>query len=120
MEIQDGLSAYLDPLFQGHRGEGVHDGHNVDVVGALAGAGVAVDADPDGAALQHLLPQAVLDHPDERVGRMVHGCHEGATVGAGAALVAEVQVGPASALYLCRQFPVQLVDDHRTFKRVLG
>ncbi len=93
----------MNPLAHGHLSEGIHENPDVDLIRATSAAGLAVNAEPDGAAFQNLLLLSHLDHPDDAVGFNVHVWGSGATRGALETLIAEAQFFSAPFLHFRRK-----------------
>jgi hypothetical protein len=79
----------IDIHFRGHDAvmdcqlaKGIHNGCHIDAVRALAGAGVATHAEPDGLAPERIVPSTHLDQADDLVGQKIHMPGEGAAAGA--------------------------------------
>lgn len=111
VKIEDVGFGHLDSFFKPQLPQGVHDGGQIDLHGTLHRAGLAARADPDGMRLQGLPAQAQLQQPQDGVGRVVHGRHKRAAVGAGAAVQTAVELDPAQFLQLPVETGVWFIED---------
>ena len=74
--------------------QGVHDGRDVDTVGALRGTGMAPHANPDRPAAQSCFALVELDKAQDMVGQQIHVLHERTAGTAGPAVPAKVNCLP--------------------------
>jgi len=85
--------------FNCHLTEGMCNGRDVDTVGALDGACIAANANPDARALQGLFLESQLNKPDDPVWEKIHGSSKGASADTALAVVAEVEFNTGAFLH---------------------
>src|SRR5208337_478547 len=111
MKIQDIGFRHLNFFFQSQVSQGFHDGGQIDLIGTFRRTSGTAHADPDGARFQRLPAQAELHQADNDVGSVIHGSDEGATIGAGLAMKAAIEIGSAQSLQLPGEETVLNFDD---------
>jgi hypothetical protein len=99
VKFEDIRLSYRHLFFNCLLTEGMCNGRDVDTVGALDGACIAANANPDARALQSLFLESQLNKPDNPVWEKIHGFSKGASAGAALAVVAEVEINTGALLH---------------------